>query len=82
MTAAKEFNKELRTELATIKREVLRTDYEPQQHIVNNNAPVSQLQRAVSLAKEAKAKKGIVARIFSDDDEMERKKEKDRGLEV
>ena len=82
VTAAKEFNKELRTELATIKREVLRTDYEPQQHIVNNNAPVSQLQRAVSLAKEAKAKKGIVARIFSDDDEMERKKEKDRGLEV
>ena len=82
VTAAKEFNKELRTELATIKREVLRTDYEPQQHIVNNNAPVSQLQRAVSLAKEAKAKKGIVARIFSDDDEMERKKEKDRGLEL
>jgi hypothetical protein len=80
VTAAKEFNKELRNELVAIKREVLRTDYEPQQYIVNNNAPVSQLQRAVSLAKEAKAKKGIVARMFSDD-ELE-KKEKVTGMEL
>ena len=49
---------------------VERIDYKPQQHIANNNVLVSQLQRSVSIAKEAKVKKGMVVCVFIDDDEL------------
>lgn len=72
-------NNELRSELYTLRKEVLTPE---RNSGIGLLLPFNQLQKAIALAKEAKVKKGIKARIFRDFDDEEREKKKDKGIEL
>ncbi len=72
-------NNELRSELGTLRKEVLAPERNSGGSLL---LPFNQLQKAIALAKEAKVRKGIKARIFRDFDEEDREKKKDMGMEL
>lgn len=72
-------NNELRSKLGTLRKEVLTPEHNSGGSLL---LPFNQLQKAIVLAKEAKVKKGIKAKIFRDFDEEEREKKKDMGMDI
>ena len=72
-------NNELRSELGTLRKEVLTPEHNSGGSFL---LPFNQLQKAIVLAKEAKVKKGIKAKIFRDFDDEEREKKKDMGMDI